>query len=765
MAHARILGDYVFEDAFITYRYARNLADGLGFVFNPGERVFGTSAPLLTLLLASLARLGIDPAIAGGWISCASLSAAGALGAIVLRLQGYPNAGAVFALATIWAAGNVFAYFGLETALHLALIVAVVLAAGADRPTLTGVLLGLLCWNRYDGMAVAVAVGFWLWARRRRPPWHEAMIATGLFGVWILFAWSYFGSPTPNTLGAKAGDSAPWQYVGWTLAHQAKLLLTPLLDIDAPRPTAWVVPVWLALSAPCILFARWIARHRPVLVLPIAITTALLVGYALIGPPMRHQWYHLPGLYLVLLTLLGSWGAAIERLTAKSTDDPSHGGRGSTATARLPTLLTLAAILATAALFPSAHTQRGERLTDGAVMVKVGAYRHFADFIRRHGLEDTSLLTLEPGFLTYHSRQRAIDAAGLVTTGVYFHGPAARRSSWQELVEHHQPDFLVRALDNWTSDPALREHYVPVTTSAGHYWLWMRRDLHTHRLDDLIEPWLRAPTTWSTRTARAMYDEVNSGWTHRGAPVDSVPDRGFALSQPFVIDFDDLVFDFHATSHLTMIQLLVDDAVVLSLSGEDSAKSPTRRALPVYPWRGRTGRLRLIDRDEHGALRVSSPTPRHHPNRRTIDDFERSTMAKHWQVSWTDAPQASATLARRFGAHFAQGRGVASSLGLQGEQMMFSHPLRVDADRWLMTVYDLGGPNVGVHLWVDGQRVRSWVGRGTGRMHVLMWDMSPFRGREVVLQVRDGDIDPDRGIAVDSWIAVDLGIRPEPSLG
>ncbi|HKH48474.1 MAG TPA: hypothetical protein VKM72_27745 [Thermoanaerobaculia bacterium] len=31
------------DDFYITYRYAENLAQGSGFVYNPGERVFGVS--------------------------------------------------------------------------------------------------------------------------------------------------------------------------------------------------------------------------------------------------------------------------------------------------------------------------------------------------------------------------------------------------------------------------------------------------------------------------------------------------------------------------------------------------------------------------------------------------------------------------------------------------------------------------------------------------------------------------------------------------
>lgn len=47
-----------FDDAFISFRYAENLAQGRGLVFNPGERVEGFSNPLWTVALALPAWLG-----------------------------------------------------------------------------------------------------------------------------------------------------------------------------------------------------------------------------------------------------------------------------------------------------------------------------------------------------------------------------------------------------------------------------------------------------------------------------------------------------------------------------------------------------------------------------------------------------------------------------------------------------------------------------------------------------------------------------------
>ena len=51
---------FQFDDAWITYRYAENLAAGNGLVYNTGEYVEGSTAPLLVLLLSLFRWLGIS---------------------------------------------------------------------------------------------------------------------------------------------------------------------------------------------------------------------------------------------------------------------------------------------------------------------------------------------------------------------------------------------------------------------------------------------------------------------------------------------------------------------------------------------------------------------------------------------------------------------------------------------------------------------------------------------------------------------------------
>jgi len=55
------LGVCVQEDAFISFRYASNLIQGHGLVYNVGERVEGYTNFLWTLILAGGMALGADP--------------------------------------------------------------------------------------------------------------------------------------------------------------------------------------------------------------------------------------------------------------------------------------------------------------------------------------------------------------------------------------------------------------------------------------------------------------------------------------------------------------------------------------------------------------------------------------------------------------------------------------------------------------------------------------------------------------------------------
>src|SRR5262245_7250535 len=66
-----LLFDFVSDDAYISFRYARNLAEHGQLVFNLGERVEGYTNFLWTLLLAGGIKLGVSPVVASRFLGVA----------------------------------------------------------------------------------------------------------------------------------------------------------------------------------------------------------------------------------------------------------------------------------------------------------------------------------------------------------------------------------------------------------------------------------------------------------------------------------------------------------------------------------------------------------------------------------------------------------------------------------------------------------------------------------------------------------------------
>ena len=154
---------FITDDAFISMRYARQLAEGNGPVWNAGgPPVEGASNPLVVLLEAAVFRAGGD-----GVLLARGLGVAAALTLVVaVWWLARPVVGVRAAnVAALMIAGTpALAYWavgGLET-LPVALVVTVcsLLLARADggpAPTV-GALLALMPWLRPEGMVVVVAL-------------------------------------------------------------------------------------------------------------------------------------------------------------------------------------------------------------------------------------------------------------------------------------------------------------------------------------------------------------------------------------------------------------------------------------------------------------------------------------------------------------------------------------------------------------------------------------------------------------------------------
>jgi len=193
------------DDAYISFRYARNLAAGEGLVFNPGERVEGYSGLSWVLILAAGDALGAPPpALAKG------LGAL--LGAGTLLLVGARRRLPDLLAAALLALSFPFAYHsvnGLETALAAFLVAALVLVPpdSAARRAGRHAAAALLVLTRPEGLA---AVLLWTAALRiaRRAPLgrHHRLVAATAAGTFLLqlaFRGLYHGDWIANSARAK----------------------------------------------------------------------------------------------------------------------------------------------------------------------------------------------------------------------------------------------------------------------------------------------------------------------------------------------------------------------------------------------------------------------------------------------------------------------------------------------------------------------------------------------------------------------------------
>lgn len=190
------------DDFFITYRYADNLANGRGFVFNLGERVFGTTAPGMGLLLALFHGI---TSISIPWLGTISTGASLLVLAVILLREALRSGRVPEAvLGGTLAVGSTLLWGcrGAEVFVVLALL-AVAAMIGERSPLWCGALAGLAVWVRPDALLAVLVLGVVLWIEMKRLPWRYGFSAAAVILLGTALAWSYFGSVLPNTFLAK----------------------------------------------------------------------------------------------------------------------------------------------------------------------------------------------------------------------------------------------------------------------------------------------------------------------------------------------------------------------------------------------------------------------------------------------------------------------------------------------------------------------------------------------------------------------------------
>jgi hypothetical protein len=455
-----VAGPHPIDDAYITFRYARNLADGLGLVYNPGEWVLGTTTPLWAAILAAGYRLGLTdlPWLATGVSAICDAVSAGLLTDLAVRFV----AGSAFGKnSSAWAAvvgvawalnpmSVAFSVGGMETSLFVLVCLASLGLAAGRRPLAAAGLAGVSALVRPEGVLLAgVALGWELYARRTLPMRSALVAGAPVLSAGLLLAARY-GSPVPHSLAAKQVA-----YQGaWPLTNAVALMMQAGLPgwstyVLASVPALVGLPVALLGAATLGYLARvglpWL-RQRNLAWQPFAAFAVLYIAfYAVVGlrGVRLFPWYLVPLVPFYLLVA----AAGLSRV-----------GR--------PWLLALLVLWQVPAIdwVQTPFLPNGDTFWRESVLLDVGHELGGA-------LPPNAVIAApEIGALGYASNLRILDTVGLVSPSAlpYYPLPVEQLASDNaipaRLIEDQRPDAVVTmdafAVRSLLPDPAFRVNYI-----------------------------------------------------------------------------------------------------------------------------------------------------------------------------------------------------------------------------------------------------------------------------------------------------------------
>jgi hypothetical protein len=516
------------DDAFITYRVARNLANGVGPVFNPGERVLSVTTPGYMLLLAASAILSQDfVALALLWNGLALLALSGLLidasraGFAQPRPRGLASLAAVVAVAVTLGDPLLSAAMGMETPLYLAALLAVFAtyrralqpSERAGRWLLaTAAAAAAAFLLRPDGALVGLVVGgHWL-ITRRRVPWGALAVALVLALPWVLFAWGYYGSPLPNTLAAKIsqglGDRAGQWDQQLLAVGKTWLRANPLAALLALVGAAWVLrPARPAASAGVQvrrLMRLWAALY---IVIHVALRAR---GY---------YWYYVP-LLPVLALLTGDGAAGTIGWLARQVGPWWRIGRPLAVAGLLLGLLwpTVAAVGQLTADEPPGQRQM--------VYERTGLL--LRELCQQPGREPVGMT--EIGILGYVSDCRILDFSGLLQPEIaHLQLPAADKIEWA--IKSYDPPLVVLVGDalypfQLVAQPWFAQRYEPqdIQDERGYLSVLNRRALGPMAQRSVAARWWQEAEAGRPVTTTLVFPlQVTPAITlHTFLPADSV---------------------------------------------------------------------------------------------------------------------------------------------------------------------------------------------------------------------------------------------------
>lgn len=403
------------EDAYITLRYAENLAMGNGFIYNPNERVLGTTTPLFTFILALAHLVKLDAMAFGKLLNILSDGVSTYLIARLFAKKQFqrPIPGLFAALVYAVSSTSISVSIGgMETGIvsMLGLMAIYAYIDGKSMPLyVIGAILFLL---RIDSLLLIGILFVSLAIRQRKVEGKAVCVFLIIIAPWILFATYYFGSFVPTSVIAKLTVYAEARKSD-TLFRNAMWLNHEAFRTQFALGWSQIIcSVLFCLGAMKILlcgvdyFKQRSTHPAWQLLFPALCWLLIYFGTMLMSYVPAFPWYFLPpwGLFIIILFIGADWVLVepISRLLPTQLRRPYL----------WQTLLVLMF------LFGLNHTKRIERnlvqiqKSEDTVRYPLGLW--FRQYSEPH-----DRIFLEPiGYIGYFSQRRVLDMVGLVSPEV-----------------------------------------------------------------------------------------------------------------------------------------------------------------------------------------------------------------------------------------------------------------------------------------------------------------------------------------------------------
>jgi hypothetical protein len=423
---------WYYDDPFITYRYAFNLIQGIGFVYNPGERVLSTTTPFFALLLAGFGTIWSDLPKVATLLGCLFTGLSG-LFFWDLASQWKINIAGWVGLLLIPTFPLINSTISSETPLYIALVLGTLDCFVRRHYRSMAFLAALLILVRPDGALLSfIIVIYYLLGKNKRIPYSALGIFFIITALWFGFAWLYFGSPLPMTLITKQQQG---------LMSISQLFAPTFLKIvgSYTQKSLYSLEALLALIG-----LLWLVIHRHPSMVLLFWTAFYFLAYTLLGVT-GYYWYYSP-LVPGFIILVGAGFLSIHKLIKEI--KWSWLSRF-----RFERILYI--ILSILWIYQGLDTYKYSQTPDS----KYRIYRSIGEWLSNNTNDNDQVGTLETGIIGYYSERPIIDFAGIIQPEVakQMRADSTYQDTARWAIGTYHPAYMVM---NPKVFPALMEDFI-----------------------------------------------------------------------------------------------------------------------------------------------------------------------------------------------------------------------------------------------------------------------------------------------------------------